>query len=301
MINPSARSGKSLFLFFLVIWFLLNALQAAFTNLDPDEAYYWMYSKALAWGYFDHPPAIATLIKLGYALIPSELGVRIFTILAQIGSFYGIWILLGKPQERKQVWTLIALLVAMPMLHVYGFVATPDAPLLLFSVWFLVLYQRFIENNSWANTFLLGACMAALLYSKYHGVLLIFFVVLSNWRLLLNPKFYVASIFGALLFFPHLYWQYSHDFPSFRYHLVGRDDPYELKHTVTYVLNQLVIFNPFLFPMLLVALFRQTTKDALYRAFMFLLIGFWGFFFYTSFKGHVEPGCTYRFVKMESI
>ena len=93
MINPSARSGKSLFLFFLVIWFLLNALQAAFTNLDPDEAYYWMYSKALAWGYFDHPPAIATLIKLGYALIPSELGVRIFTILAQIGSFYGIWIL----------------------------------------------------------------------------------------------------------------------------------------------------------------------------------------------------------------
>lgn len=292
MINPSVRSGKSLFLFFLAIWFILNALQAAFTNLDPDEAYYWMYSKSLAWGYFDHPPAIATLIKLGYTLIPNELGVRIFTILAQIGSFYGIWILLGKPQERKQVWTLIALLVAMPMLHIYGFVATPDAPLLLFTVWFLVLYQRFIEKDSWANTLWLGACMAALLYSKYHGVLLILFVLLSNWRLLLNPKFYIASIFGALLFFPHLYWQYSHDFPSFRYHLVERDDPYELKHTITYVLNQLVIFNPFLFPMLLAALFRQTTKDALYRAFIFLLVGFWGFFFYASFKGHVEPQWT---------
>ncbi len=280
------------FFLFLAAWFVLNVLQAAFTNLDPDEAYYWMYAKALDWGYFDHPPAIAVLIKMGYSLIQSELGVRLFVIFAQVASFYGIWVLVGKPQERSQVLTLIALLVAMPMLHVYGFVATPDAPLLLFSVWFLVLYNRFVKDESWANTLLLGACMTALLYSKYHGVLLIFFTLLSNVKLLLKPKFYIASIFGALLFFPHLYWQYVNDFPSFRYHLIGRDDPYELKHTINYIINQLVIFNPFLFPMILMALFHQTDKDKLYRAFLFIIFGFWIFFLYTTSKGHVEPQWT---------
>ncbi|MDX1943654.1 MAG: glycosyltransferase family 39 protein [Saprospiraceae bacterium] len=285
-------NDKKLFLFFLCIWLILNVLQAAFTQLDPDEAYYWMYSKELDWGYFDHPPAIAILIKLGYALIKNELGVRLGIILLQIGSFYGIWLILGKPQEKSKIWTLITLLVAMPMLQVYGFIATPDSPLLFFAAWFFYFYQKFVTKETWFNTLFLGACMAALLYSKYHGILLIFFTLLSNWRLLLKPQFYIASIFGAMLFFPHLYWQYSQDFPSFRYHLVGRDDPYELKHTANYILNQFLIFNPLLFPFILISLFRQVNKDALYRAFLFIIFGFWFFFLYTTSKGHVEPQWT---------
>lgn len=288
----SELNGRRLFWGFLFIWLIINVLQAAFTGLDPDEAYYWMYAHQLDWGYFDHPPAIALLIKLGYALIPNELGVRLGAIVLQTLSFYIIWLILGKPAEKSKIWTLIALLAAMPMLEVYGFIATPDAPLLFFSVLFFWLYQRFVEKESWANTLLLGVCMAALLYSKYHGVILIFFTLLSNLKLLLKPKFYIASIFGALLFFPHLYWQYVHDFPSFRYHLVGRDDPYELKHTITYIVNQLVIFNPFIFPMIVLAMIRKPIADQLERAFYFIIFGFWIFFLYTTSKGHVEPQWT---------
>lgn len=285
-------NSSRLFLGFLFIWLIINALQAAFTGLDPDEAYYWMYSRQLDWGYFDHPPAIAVLIKLGYALIPNELGVRLGAIVLQTLSFYIIWLILGKPKGKSKIWTLIALLAAMPMLEVYGFIATPDAPLLFFSVLFFWLYQRFLAKDSWINTLLLGVCMAALLYSKYHGVILIFFTLLSNLKLLLKPKFYIASIFGALLFVPHLYWQFSHDFPSFRYHLVGRDDPYELKHTITYIVNQLVIFNPFIFPMIVLAMIRKPITDRLERAFYFIIFGFWIFFLYTTSKGHVEPQWT---------
>ena len=32
----------------------------------------------------------------------------------------------------------------------------------------------------------------------------------------------MASIIGAMLFLPHLYWQYVNDFPSVQYHLVDR-------------------------------------------------------------------------------
>ncbi|MEL6358020.1 MAG: hypothetical protein AAFQ37_13930, partial [Bacteroidota bacterium] len=56
-------------------WLFINLLQAALSPLDADEAYYWMYAHQLDWGYFDHPPAVAALIKFGMWL-PGELGVR---------------------------------------------------------------------------------------------------------------------------------------------------------------------------------------------------------------------------------
>jgi hypothetical protein len=275
-----------------LLWLLLNLVQAAYTELDPDEAYYWMYAHELDWGYFDHPPAVALFIRLGTGLFVGELGVRLGTILLQLGSFYFIWQLAGKPRAQRELLTLAGLLAAMPMLQVYGFIATPDGPLLFFAALFFYLYQQYLSKASWGNTLLLGACMAALLYSKYHGVLLIFFVLLSNLRLLRQPSFYAASAFGFVLFLPHLYWQYNHDFPSFAYHLKGRDDPYELKFTLTYLLNQAVIFSPLLFPFILRALWRRPLRTPLGRAFNFVIYGFWLFFFYTTFKGHVEPQWT---------
>src|SRR5579862_2769325 len=41
----------------------LRLLLAARFPLAPDEAYYWVWSRALAPGYFDHPPMIALWIR----------------------------------------------------------------------------------------------------------------------------------------------------------------------------------------------------------------------------------------------
>ena len=65
--------------------------------------------------------------------------------------------------------------------------------------------------------------MAALAYSKYHGALVVLLTVLSNLRLLRNPKFYAACVVTLLLILPHLGWQSGHDWVSFRYHLAGRN------------------------------------------------------------------------------
>ncbi len=277
----------------IAIWLMINLLQAGLTPLDPDEAYYWMYSNALDWGYFDHPPMVALMIKLGDALLPGTWGVRLFTVLLQGGFIYLLWLLCGKPSERRDIAVFFAILVAMPLLQVYGFITTPDAPLLFFSVLYLWVFERFLEKESWRNTLVLGLVMAALLYSKYHGVLLIFFTMLANLKLLIRPRFYLAGIFGFMLFFPHLYWQITHDFPSFRYHLKGRDDPYELKHTINYLINQLVVFGPLVVPLLGRGLWkRYPAGNQMERAYFFVLIGFWIFFFWTTFKGHVEPQWT---------
>ena len=70
---------SSLFLLLLFAWGLLNLLQANFMDITEDEAYYWMYSRILDWGYFDHPPMIALMIFLGRQLFEGELGVRVLT------------------------------------------------------------------------------------------------------------------------------------------------------------------------------------------------------------------------------
>lgn len=282
---------KRFFGFGIGIWLLLNIIQAAFLQLDPDEAYYWMYSQQLDWGYFDHPPMIALLIKIGSSWLGGTVGVRLGSILIFAITLYGLWRLVGKPTERDKLFQFILLASAMPILQLYGFVATPDSPLLLFSVLFFLSYQAFLEKNSWTNTLGLSLIMALLLYSKYHGVLIIFFTVLSNLRLLTNPKFYVAGLVGASLYLPHLYWQYLHDFPTFRYHLAGRNDTYELKYTYNYLLNQLLIFSPLLLPFIIKVLWKRP-QDLLERAFFFVTFGFWAFFFYSTFNGHVEPQWT---------
>lgn len=296
-IKTEMKTTRSILLLFLGAWLLLNLLQAGLTELDPDEAYYWAYAQELDWGYFDHPPMIALMIRIGSTLLPGELGVRLMTILLSALSLYLMWVLVGRPRERGALLTIMALLAAMPFLHVYGFVATPDSPLIFFTVLFFLTYQRFLRSGNWLNTLAWGACMAGLLYSKYHGVLIIGFTVLSNLQLLRRPKFYLAALWGALLFLPHLLWQIDNHFPSFRYHLMERNNVFEWKDLYSYLINQLVIFNPFIFPLLVAALIKRKPSEdnslrTAERAYTFTIIGFWLFFFAMIIRGHVEPQWT---------
>jgi hypothetical protein len=278
----------------LLFWLVLNLLQAGLTPLDPDEAYYWMYAGQLDWGYFDHPPLVALLINLGRGWLPGTLGLRFGAVLCSAATLGGLWLLVRSDAGpvRQSLFILWGLLLfAQPMLQLYGFIATPDGPLLLGTVLFFLAYRQYLARGSTAAALLWGGSMAFLLYAKYHGVLVIFFTVLSNWRLWRQPRFYLAGTFGALLFLPHLYWQFLHDFPSFRYHLSGRDDLYELEHTTGYFLNQFLIFNPLLWYHYWQTL-RQGPTDRLERSFFWVLGGFWLFFFWSTFKGHTEAQWT---------
>src|SRR2546430_4595740 len=60
----------------------LRLIAAAFTPITFDEAYYWMWSKHLAGGYYDHPPMVAVVIRLGTLIAgDTEFGVRVVSIL----------------------------------------------------------------------------------------------------------------------------------------------------------------------------------------------------------------------------
>src|SRR4051795_13251247 len=61
---------------------VLRLVSAAYTPLTFDEAYYWTWSKHLAGGFYDHPPMVAIVIRLGTLIAgDTELGVRLVSIL----------------------------------------------------------------------------------------------------------------------------------------------------------------------------------------------------------------------------
>jgi len=282
------------FTLFLTAWGILNLLQARFTTLNNDEAYYWMYSKQLAWGYFDHPPMIALMIRIGYFFFHNELGLRLIVVLSQLVAFSVIWLLTNKEQRKKKENILLFFIIAviLPVCNIYGFISTPDAPLILFSAVFLLVYKRFLEEESWQNTLFLGISIVALMYSKYHGGLLVILVILSNPSLLKNFKFYLAVLLSLLLFFPHLFWQYSNDFPSVKYHLIERVSAFNPRHVPEYLASQLSFNNPFIIVLLIWIMIKVRSKNLFDKALYYIFAGFLIFFFISSFRYRVEPQWT---------
>lgn len=268
--------------YFILFWLILNLIQAHFTELTSDEGYYWYYSTQLEWGYYDHPPMIALLIQLGYSIFGNELGVRFFNVILVSGSLFLFFKMLPKPL-RNNGW-LYLLLLSIPLFNYINILMFPDTPLLAFELLFLYSYQRFLKDNSWASALLIGLSVALMFYSKYHGVLVLGFVILSNLKLLLNPKIYVAGILALVLFLPHLYWQYDNGFPSFAYHLDGRISGFSTKHLFPFLTQQLIFFTPFL----LIIPFLYRTQNLFERALKFVVIGTFIFFLYASLNTQVH-------------
>src|SRR5690606_38884044 len=121
-----------------------------------------------------------------------------------------------------------------------GFLALPDMPLLFFSTAFLYLYKKYTDADGWLVSILLAATTTLLLLSKYHGILLIGFTVLSNPALLKRKTFWLIALLSMNLFIPHIQWQVANDFPSIKYHLYERSaEEYRIEFTLNYLLSAL--------------------------------------------------------------
>jgi hypothetical protein len=326
----------------IFIWFVINLLQGIFTEIQEDEAYYALYGEHLAWGYFDHPPMVGLMTFLSSIFFSGTLGVRFFTIIVSCLSLWVMWKIAtyNSPidwlrrmqsisnQRTNQRWNdmgeanfklstlnsklFLIIAFSIVMFNIYGFVTTPDASLIMFSALFLLVYQRYLENKSWKNALLMGLFMALMVYSKYHAFLLLGLIVLSNLKLLKDGKFWVACLLALALLTPHILWQVNNGFPSFRYHLAGRNEAFRWSYFLEYLPNQLLIFNPFTFGAVVYVLIRnrnrvlippaplkrgrseaqQTGNEVFERGLKFILIGFFFFFWLMAFRGHVEPHWT---------
>src|SRR5262249_54474154 len=127
---------------------------AALMPVFPDETYYWEWSRHLAAGYFDHPPAIAVAIRLGTSLLGlvglehTSFAVRFAPVV--IGS---IGILAVVETSRRIAGgraSLLAAIVlsAMPLAATGLVLATPDAPLLAATAFVLLCVVRAVQSDA---------------------------------------------------------------------------------------------------------------------------------------------------------
>ena len=284
--------GNKIIFFFLLCWTILNAVQAYTLELQGDEAYYWLYSKYLSWGYFDHPPMIAFFIRFGDSLLHNELGLRMLTILASSASVYLLWIILKK--YAVDAIAFVSVVSGIFIFHIYGFTTTPDVPLFFFTVLFYFFYQQYIENDNWLLAFLIGLTVACLLYSKYNGILLIIFTLASNIQLLRRKSFWFIFLLAIALYIPHIMWQVQHNYPSVNYHLFERSARrYKFIDTFSYLPAQLLMAGPLIGWFLFYSAFKAKVKDRFIRCLLVNCAGTLFFFLVSSFKGEVQPQWTF--------
>lgn len=302
--NRKARWTKNdgVVLAWLAVWFVVNLLQAHFTGLANDEAYYVLFADNLDWGYFDHPPVTAVLVWLGMLFGKGSLCVRLFFTILQPIYLWILWTLIRPDEEStdtRDSKLFVMLSATVLMLQLYGFIAVPDGPLMISTACYLLAFDRFTKgkNTAWIG---LGLAMAFMAYSKYHGALVVLFSLCTAPWILKKPKFYLAGILALILFLPHLKWQYDHNWASFAYHLSGRNSTFEFDELITYIVNMLVVFNPFFVPIFVQAWRKNNPKNDTQRYLRWLPVLFIGFFLLSSIRGYVQPqwviACTFGII-----
>src|SRR6202166_1910438 len=202
---------------------VLRLAAAAWTPLTFDEAYYWMWSKHLAGGYYDHPPMVAYVIRLGTMMAgDSEFGVRLASILLALPMSWAVYrtaaILFG---GQRVAATATILLNVTLMAAVGTLIVTPDAPLLVASSFVLFSLAKVLETGRGAWWLAVGAAVGAALLSKYTA--LFFGPAILIWlagvpklrRWLLSPWPYLGGLVALLIFSPVILWNADHHWVSF--------------------------------------------------------------------------------------
>jgi hypothetical protein len=291
--NIMVRNYRILFFIMLVAWFLVNLIQAAYTEILSDEAYYALYGKNLDWGYFDHPPMIALLTRFSSLFLKGNLGIRFLTVLLQPLTLLFIWKIIDeKNPDANKVFLFFIISSSICLFAILGFYTLPDVPLLFFAAFFLYSYKRYLGTQSWGDVLLLTLSMTGLLYSKYHAVLIIGFVIISNFKLLKSYKFWVAGISAIILFIPHILWQVSNDYPSIKFHLIDRAEGFRWINLIEYIPNELAVFNPFVLGAAIYIIVKVKPDSLFTRALYFQIAGFLCFFGIMTWHDHVEPQWT---------
>ncbi len=201
----------------------LRLVAAAWTPLTFDEAYYWMWSKHLAGGYYDHPPAVAVVIRLGTMIAgDTELGVRLVSVLLALPMSWALYraaaILFG---GQRVAATATILLNVTLMAAVGTLIVTPDSPLLVASSFVLFYLAKVLETGRGAWWLAVGAAVGAALLSKYTALffgpaILIWLVSVPKLRRwLVSPWPYLGGLVALALFSPVLLWNADHHWVSF--------------------------------------------------------------------------------------
>ena len=224
-------------------------------DLHPDEADHWVWSRFLSWGYYEHPPMIAWVIRLCTTLLGDtqwamEVGSQGLTLLVFILIFHLARMQFG----LRAAFFSVLLLEAAPLFAVGSMIFIIDTPLMVFYSWAAVEFWRgwALKNN--AAFYRAGIALGLALLSKFTAILFLaaafLFLVSSPERrkAFRNPHLWAALGLGFLLFSPFIYWNHLNGWISLGSQLEkGLTGGRFGIQTLAFVFGQPLILGPVLF------------------------------------------------------
>lgn len=221
-----------------------------------DEAYYTLWSRNLAFGYFDHPPMVALWIRLSTFLFgQSDFGVRALgTLATSMGTLLVYFVSLRLFHKSEQAVFAALLYGAMLLISAGAIIMTPDTPLVFF--WSIALYGlvRIFDGGRSAWWLVVGVAMGLALQSKYTALLLGAGIVVAMavvprlrpwWR---HPMPYLGGLLAFSIFAPVVVWNAQHEWSSFAFQF-GRVEAggLSLRYVGEFVGSQVGLLTPFAF------------------------------------------------------
>ena len=270
--------------------------------LDPDESYYWEWSRRLALGYYDHPPAIAYLIRAGTTLFGSTpLGVRFVPVLANLGGGVALLLIAWRLGGARAARNAALLVLSLPILAAWLLLATPDCPLFLFDGLALYAAVRALEatprSASALGWWLAGGVALGLgLASKLLAIVLPFGILLALLlrpdlrRRLAEPGPYLACLVAALIVGPVAASNSSASSLFQLHHGFGRSHGTPLYQELDFLAGQVGIAGGILFGLLAIAVTRSLRRSADPPRFVLAVVAFATFtvFAASSLRHRVE-------------
>ena len=248
------------------VWFFIIALTAirlsmlSTSDLEFDEAHYWMWSERLAPAYFSKGPAIAFVIRASTAVFGSnEFGVRFFSPLLAAGTSLLLFYFARRLfSATAGLWAVGALNVT-PIFNIGAFVMTIDALSVFFWLAAMFTFWLAVEkspNFSWYWP-LTGLLVGLGFLSKYTNALeLVSILLVLALAPRLRQEFKRPGLYSLLGVFavctvPPIVWNQQHAWITL-VHLRSRGS---LEHgfgfhpgeVLPFLAQHFLVYSPFLF------------------------------------------------------
>lgn len=259
-------------------WWLLSALGTLtafrvvglkFSAVDFffDEAQYWAWAQAPAFGYFSKPPLLAWIIAGTQKVCGSgEACIRAASPVFYLGTSLVVYATaLRLYGARTAFWSTLCFALGTGVIFSSRITST-DVPLLFCWAVALYAYLRLLDEKDWRWAVMLGVATGAGMLAKYAMAYFAFSVLLAAWLdprargLLRHRLLWIAVAVAGLILLPNLIWVAAHDFVTLKHtgdNISGSAGiGFRPLNAVTFLASQFAVFGPIVFGVFLAALIR---------------------------------------------
>jgi 4-amino-4-deoxy-L-arabinose transferase-like glycosyltransferase len=291
--------------FFVIALTVIRLSMLATTDLEFDEAHYWMWSERLAPAYFSKGPGIAFAMRASTAIFgANEFGVRFFSpILAAGTSLLMFYFARRLFSASAGLWTVVALNVT-PIFNIGAFVMTIDSLSVFFWLAGMFTFWLALERSprfSW-HWPLTGLLIGLGFLSKYTNALELvsILLVLALARRLrqefARPGLYLLLTVFALCTVPPILWNAQHAWITLT-HLRSRGGieqgfGFHPPEIMSFLGEHFLAYSPFLFLALawgVIASWRRVNQQFKVLFLMWFGLPVFAFYFLLSMNKSAAP------------